>query len=125
MLESNVSVQPTGSNVLVKVVTTLSPFSIMEEKLSKEDRETRGVFTIAGAGQDVRFDFKLDQRCHVSGVPSVTVEVPENEKSMKALSAQFKLLSPEEWREVTKTKNRIDVVEYAIYYESQIVAVVK
>ena len=123
--KSIVNVIPRGNNVLVKMTFKESILGIRSGKPSKAS-EAKVTFTIVGIGPQVK-DLEIGEEVIMELMEYADVPVEGNYNGIKNLLETYRKMSNQEFQTLLESDqtNKVDVIQYGLFSEFQIKAVVK
>lgn len=122
---SNVNVVPRGNNVLVRMSFKESILGIRSGKPSKAS-EAKVTFLIAGVGPNVP-DLKIGDEVLMELVEYTDIPVEGNFNGIKTLLELYRKMDNSEFQKLLESSetNKVDVIQYGIFPEFQIKALLK
>lgn len=123
--KSTVNVVPRGNNVLVKMSFKESILGIRSGKPSKAS-EAKVTFTIVGIGPYVK-DLEIGEEVIMELMEYADVPVEGNFNGIKNLIDVYRKMDNSEFQKLLESSetNKVDIIQYGLFPEFQIKAVIK
>jgi hypothetical protein len=117
MNEQKILFEVTDNNVVIKLTYQMSIRSLVASPTAEDMQQKSNCFLIA-TSKDSKHKDKIGKKCVMLTPPTVRLDIPSNERGSLKLHKLYSTMSDGELRDLIKeTKDKIEVIEYAIYNE--------